>query len=765
MNRIYKVIWSKVKHQYVVVSELAHRDGKKSKGIGRNAAALLTVLALTAGIGFMPVHAADVSGTEEQETEEAAVLEPRDTVANGITVIENEENTEHQNTINDEKVSGENALVIGIDNNLFENTTGNSSGYLDNSMINGVGNIFGINNNSSDQTLALTMENSAVSGVGNNISLNLNNVSVYGSDIKLERWDSTVPTAKVSVTNSTFIGSDIEARVNRSYSKPQDNALDNIIAIGHQLSNLGQMNDSIIIGSDIVGAAGAQGSTIIGRGLDLNTNSAMNDSILIANSSEINGITGKGQPFVVIGANNTLYGKSNGGSANLVGSELVVGSGNKVGDSKSQSGSMGNIIVGMENDLSGRANDNYVFGTQNKIYTDDGTKSNENGSNIVIGYSNTIGDETNQNAVERALIMGVSSTVTADSAIALGNSAKSFSSQAIAVGAQAEVKENTGYSVALGAHSKVEKWDVVEGYDARGEWDYRADDSNIYDTKGYTTQDAGNGVVSVGHKSGTAGQSDTRRIVNVERGRIGATSTDAVNGSQLRNYAFTSDNITWIDADKDGISETLQATWKDQHGIGTEFTTDFTGVASQAWVNNQIKNAGGSWNVTTSGNPNDDESTAINKDNTVDFSGVKYDDTNSNIIVSQETQSEDGSTTGTNLTFDLNDKVVLGDAPQGESEDKRITLDGIEGTVSVGTGISLKYDGTANIGAIRFNQEDASEAEGQHAHTITGLTNTVWDADNANKPVAEGGYADSTRAATEAQLQDALGDMQTSIEA
>lgn len=30
MNRIYKVIWSKVKNQYVVVSELAHRDGKQS---------------------------------------------------------------------------------------------------------------------------------------------------------------------------------------------------------------------------------------------------------------------------------------------------------------------------------------------------------------------------------------------------------------------------------------------------------------------------------------------------------------------------------------------------------------------------------------------------------------------------------------------------------------------------------------------------------------------------------------------------------------
>ena len=31
MNKIYKVIWSKVKNQYVVVSELAHSNGKQSR--------------------------------------------------------------------------------------------------------------------------------------------------------------------------------------------------------------------------------------------------------------------------------------------------------------------------------------------------------------------------------------------------------------------------------------------------------------------------------------------------------------------------------------------------------------------------------------------------------------------------------------------------------------------------------------------------------------------------------------------------------------
>lgn len=61
MNRIYKVIWSKVKHQYVVVSELAHSCTKGAAiSAGRHTAAVLTVLALTAGVGIVPAWAADV---------------------------------------------------------------------------------------------------------------------------------------------------------------------------------------------------------------------------------------------------------------------------------------------------------------------------------------------------------------------------------------------------------------------------------------------------------------------------------------------------------------------------------------------------------------------------------------------------------------------------------------------------------------------------------------------------------------------------------
>ena len=53
MNQIYKVIWSKVKHCCIVVSELAKRDGKvistRSRR-GKQLAASLAVMALCAGI-------------------------------------------------------------------------------------------------------------------------------------------------------------------------------------------------------------------------------------------------------------------------------------------------------------------------------------------------------------------------------------------------------------------------------------------------------------------------------------------------------------------------------------------------------------------------------------------------------------------------------------------------------------------------------------------------------------------------------------------
>ena len=63
MNKIYKVIWSKVKHQYVVVSELAHRDGKRSSAASKSVRTLLAVLAVCGMYGIQNSYAAEGTTT------------------------------------------------------------------------------------------------------------------------------------------------------------------------------------------------------------------------------------------------------------------------------------------------------------------------------------------------------------------------------------------------------------------------------------------------------------------------------------------------------------------------------------------------------------------------------------------------------------------------------------------------------------------------------------------------------------------------------
>ena len=56
MNRIYKVIWSKVKNQYVVVSELAHSNGKQSRTGKRSLRSRIAALVVCGAIAAFGVY-------------------------------------------------------------------------------------------------------------------------------------------------------------------------------------------------------------------------------------------------------------------------------------------------------------------------------------------------------------------------------------------------------------------------------------------------------------------------------------------------------------------------------------------------------------------------------------------------------------------------------------------------------------------------------------------------------------------------------------
>ena len=112
MNKIYKVIWSKVKHQYVVVSELAHRDGKRSSAASKSIRTLMAVLAvcgMTAfGLGMQDVYAAD----RETVTAEDGVAQAKEYqyVAIKTTEVGNKKTYEDKNgtsyTYHSETVGG-----------------------------------------------------------------------------------------------------------------------------------------------------------------------------------------------------------------------------------------------------------------------------------------------------------------------------------------------------------------------------------------------------------------------------------------------------------------------------------------------------------------------------------------------------------------------------------------------------------------------------------------------------------------------------------
>ena len=62
MNQIYKVIWSKVKHQYVVVSELAHSNGKQSRTARKSLRSRIAALVVCGAIAAFGVYGALPTG-------------------------------------------------------------------------------------------------------------------------------------------------------------------------------------------------------------------------------------------------------------------------------------------------------------------------------------------------------------------------------------------------------------------------------------------------------------------------------------------------------------------------------------------------------------------------------------------------------------------------------------------------------------------------------------------------------------------------------
>ena len=82
MNKIYKVIWSKVKHQYVVVSELAHSNGKQSRTSRNSIRSRIAALVVCGAIAAFGVFSALPNSAYAAENYEYIAFQDDGTLGN-----------------------------------------------------------------------------------------------------------------------------------------------------------------------------------------------------------------------------------------------------------------------------------------------------------------------------------------------------------------------------------------------------------------------------------------------------------------------------------------------------------------------------------------------------------------------------------------------------------------------------------------------------------------------------------------------------------
>lgn len=731
MNRIYKVIWSKVKHQYVVVSELAHSCTKGAAiSAGRHTAAVLTVLALTAGVGIVPAWAADV----HSENVKNSVA-----VGNNSSVNANVEEASVYGYMANANQNYSTALGgFAEATGQFGSATGYNASAAESAVAEGAGSQ-ALDDNStaigSNSVIDVTSEGGATLGNNTAIGSNSDGAIAIGGDPDTNDEETTAATVGNNATNAIAMGTNATVNDNGQNSIAigngatisKNSTASIAMGLNAQVDTGTGGNNAIAIGSSA--HAGGVGGIAIGKeagtigaktgavAIGINAQAASNSIVMgqnaIADATQTVAIgygakshSGYGAAigaFAEVGSNS--YGLALGGYSRVGNSAMksiaigTSGRGYTEGRTEVKDGASYSIAMGGKTTVGENAEQSVAIGGYQAIVGDNakystaiGTFSDiaanvEHGTavgyntNVDANYGTALGNGASANG-EWSTALGAS-TDAKQQATAVGSNAQALAGNSVAVGVNSSVAEGADYSVALGTSSKVEEGDAFTTTDLE---DFKKKLGDTYNAAwNITSADGTLGVVSVGAKG------KERRLVNVARGRIDADSTDAVNGSQL--YGLASD------------------------------------------LNEKIENAGGDWVLTTNGGTSPGEQTTIGKGNTVDFTGAKDAETeHQNIQVSQaQVKDGKGNVIGTDVSLDLNDDLYLGDVNQGSGAYVNVFGSTAQIMLGKGSATPIVIDGSTG--------------------TISGLSNLEW---NYNSYLA-GTYNGSALAATESQLHDAFG--------
>ena len=666
MNKIFKVVWSKTKECYVVVSEVAKNNGGKKKVL----ASVLAGLAMVgAGAVGTPVHA---------------------NVDLGNSAV----NISPNGTYNGSNSVGSNSVVVGM-----QNTTDNNWG-----------------------TIALGMANTATENSA--MAVGNGNKATGGAAVAMGAYNQAKGRASVAIGNvSMASGEDSIAIGNRANSNPANQDLgsgqfsiamgreswakgtDNI-SIGHN-AKTDSSGDSIAIGRDSTSNSvntvtiGAQTKATGGYAVAIGRESEVNANFATAMGYQSKA---KGSASIAIGKqNNSNLGDTitvgNKNTANTMGG-IAIGKNNiadsSVGDSTSANKENSQIAIGLDNKAT--SVDTVAIGREAES-TKTGAVSLGARTKAKGDYAVAIGSASENKTVEAAdyaVAVGAMSKANGDRSVAIGGGAETTASRSVAHGYKANASVADG--VALGSNSKATVDKGVKGFNPAEDRD------NKYGGLAGTAQTSTLAAVSVGD-----GPTATRQITGLAAGKE---DTDAVNVAQLRsvNLKYAGDTgkgdvlldngtltvkgegLLSTEADATGIKLKLKegATITDNNGKVVPPTTN--GVATTDNVAQAINRSG--WNVTSANNggtTNGTTSEKVSPGDTVTFSAGK------NIVLDQA---------GKQFTYSLNKDVDLTNGGSLTIGDTKINNGGmtITGGPSVTkTGIDA---GNKNITNVKAGEND-----------------------------------------------------------
>ena len=568
MNKIFKVVWNRTIQSFVVTSELAKGRVKSSAEqnstnvsaeSGKNGIATvfrLTVISaalLGAGNSYAataqqgkiavdpPTSATAVSGATATGIGALSVGASANATANGAVAVGTSANATHNNSLavgTNAKATQNHAVAMGADTSA-SSSHATAIGKSANAV-------------STDST-ALGADSKAngtqATAVGKNALANNTNTTALGNSAQAFGIGSMAlgQSSTSRGQDGIAIGSGSQAAANA-----QNAIAIGTNAVGYQSESIAignsaqaQTGNTIAIGKSAVAnspASGNAASSAIALGADANATGL--GTIAIGRAS---GVLSQNIMNVNVTHNNIAIGNTarvGDSSSSKITQSIAIGSGNRVdpqgrpegawakGDQSIAVGgnvlANGNSSVAIGGDdldsvggtrYSGNATDKFIK------YNEKGAKTGEytlSGKSLRDIYKEMTGDTMysgsygNTIAGQGSVALGVQSNSSADLSLAIGtkSQATAFGGVALGTGAKATLLN----SVALGTASKTDK----EGQ----AYVQREIMGVTYTWAGGQTTDAGD-VVSVGSKG------YERQIINVSPGDISATSTDAINGSQL----------------------------------------------------------------------------------------------------------------------------------------------------------------------------------------------------------------------------------------